>query len=84
MRQANAAFNTKVAVALSGENQRVVVLCADGPLLDEMLLQSFPPNSVCALIKDSASVVAAGDVVLSCQPADSKVSTIHTFSTTFS
>ena len=84
VRQANAAFNTKVASAFSGESKRVVVLCADGPLLDEMLLQSLPPNAVCALIKDSASVVAAGDVVLSCQPADSKVRTIHTFSTTFS
>ena len=84
VRQANAAFNTKVASAFSGESKRVVVLCADGPLLDEMLLQSLPPNAVCALIKNSASVVAAGDIVLSCQPADTKVSTIHTFSRTFS
>ena len=73
VRRANVAFNAKVCAALSPSASRVLVLCEDSSTLQEMSRAALPANAVCALIKDAATVgPRQGDVILSCQPADSK------------
>jgi hypothetical protein len=73
VRRANVAFNAKVAAALSKSAARVLVLCEDAATLQEMLRAVLPSNAFCALIKDAASLgPRKGDIILSCQPANSK------------
>jgi hypothetical protein len=74
VRRAHAGFNAKVAAALSRDWNRVILVCGDGAMVEEMRrLEAsglLPPNARCLAFKDRGSVgLGARDLVLACQPA---------------